>query len=202
MIPLPGSWASGRLKPFAAFTRLISAIPSLHGRPAAHHHAAVTPYPHRSPTVAPLIGDKRCYGAVTQESGRGCGGRLSQETSLFAESGFIRGHLAAGSIVGACRRLPGEAQVWPNTWLLRDNQGIVTGTVLSGAHLGSATVPVCAGWARHCAPQLCANRPTLAGSRQSCHAPSDAPCHVSPLEVILPRRARSPASLALSQGRG
>jgi hypothetical protein len=34
--PLPGSWASGRLEPFPAFTRLISAISSLHGTPAAH----------------------------------------------------------------------------------------------------------------------------------------------------------------------
>ena len=35
-LSLLGSRASGRLEPFAAFTRLISAISSLHGSPAAH----------------------------------------------------------------------------------------------------------------------------------------------------------------------
>jgi hypothetical protein len=91
-LPFPSPLAYVSLPLRASF----SAISALHGTPATHHHAAITPYPHPSLTVVPLIGDQRYYGEVTEGSGTGWGGRVGPKASLFAETGLIRPGLAGG----------------------------------------------------------------------------------------------------------
>jgi len=45
----------------------ILAASDLQGLLAAHTRTGTAPDPHRYLTVAPLIADKRCYGAVTAQ---------------------------------------------------------------------------------------------------------------------------------------
>jgi hypothetical protein len=77
---------------YASHFRDFPASTALPQRTSHRHPSVASPDTHRRFNF-----NLRCVsGEATERLGRAWGGRLSPETSLFAESGLIRDHLAAG----------------------------------------------------------------------------------------------------------